>query len=380
VKMTLRLDAGTQGTHFKELSNGWLYSEAVPCKVGILTYHRDGKVIREFRPESEMFSEATLNSLRLLPVTLEHPEQPVLTAENTYLYQAGTVGDSIRREGNKVVQTIMITRKDAVDAVKSYTAVDLSLAYTCDIDNTPGEWRGIKYDAVQRNVKGNHVAITKKGRAGSECAIRLDSDDAGPGVVPSVAAKPDTTSDIAKFEIMTLQKEIASLKAELAVRRDSVPSVAAKPDTTSDIAKFEIMTLQKEIASLKAELAVRRDSVPLVDLEKVVASRIQLVEQAKKLAPAIRFDSLTELDIKTQAIQAVDKAYGELLKDKSPEFIDGVFQVLVRRDSASTVDIVRVKVPDNHFFATSDKQAQSSGPDLKASFEQAAFNAGKRKG
>jgi uncharacterized protein len=316
--------------------------------VGILTYNRDGKIVQEFRPESEMFSSTTLESLQLLPVTLEHPAE-LLNANNTSEYQVGTVGDELRRVGDKVSQSIIITRADAIQAIKTRAAIELSLAYTCDIEETPGEWRGHRYDAIQRNVKGNHVAITKNGRAGPECAIRLDNGD-----------------DSLKCEVVVPTKE--------AIKNDEV---------TVSTAEAEVAALKVEISELRVKLdaavASRKDSISLVDLEKIISDRIKLIEQAKKISPAVKFDSLTELDIKVQSIQAFDNTYKDIIKDKTPEFIDGVFQTLGRRDSGIS-NITRVDAPSATFFTRSDQQLQATGPDLKATFEQAIANAGNRKG
>jgi hypothetical protein len=57
---------------------------------------------------------------------------------------------------------------DAVDAGKR----ELSNGYRSTIDFTPGITpSGERYDAVQKEIRGNHVAVVAKGRAGPECRI-----------------------------------------------------------------------------------------------------------------------------------------------------------------------------------------------------------------
>jgi hypothetical protein len=49
---------------------------------------------------------------------------------------------------------------------------ELSNGYASLIDFTPGETvNGQHYDAVQRQIRGNHVAVVDKGRAGPMCRI-----------------------------------------------------------------------------------------------------------------------------------------------------------------------------------------------------------------
>jgi hypothetical protein len=51
---------------------------------------------------------------------------------------------------------------------------ELSIGYRCLYDLTPGVYNGQQYDAVQREIRGNHLALVEEGRAGPEVAV-LDS-------------------------------------------------------------------------------------------------------------------------------------------------------------------------------------------------------------
>ena len=42
---------------------------------------------------------------------------------------------------------------------------ELSLGYDCDCDETPGVWQGQPYDAIQHNIRINHLAIVEQARA-----------------------------------------------------------------------------------------------------------------------------------------------------------------------------------------------------------------------
>lgn len=45
------------------------------------------------------------------------------------------------------------------------------MGYFCDYELTPGTFNGIHYDAVQRNIRGNHIALVEEGRMGSDVRV-----------------------------------------------------------------------------------------------------------------------------------------------------------------------------------------------------------------
>ena len=72
---------------------------------------------------------------------------------------------------------LVVTRADSVKAVEDGTARSLSCGYTCDIEWTSGNWMGMDYDCIQRNIKYNHVALVPTGRAGDGNAVRMDAGE-----------------------------------------------------------------------------------------------------------------------------------------------------------------------------------------------------------
>lgn len=178
--MATRYDAGTLNQPH-ETKEGYLFCEAVFARDGILEYRLPGgKVRRELRLPETNSCEDTLVSYGSKPVTIEHP--PVLLdSANSKNYQVGT-SDPVpiyekRYDKGFVGGIVRIFNADAVGLVKSKKKQEISIGYTCDVDNTPGIWNGEHYDAIQRNVQVNHIAITEKGRAGPEVRLRLDSSN-----------------------------------------------------------------------------------------------------------------------------------------------------------------------------------------------------------
>lgn len=41
----------------------------------------------------------------------------------------------------------------------------------------PGEWNGEPYDAIQTNIRVNHLALVAVARAGDDARLNMDSQD-----------------------------------------------------------------------------------------------------------------------------------------------------------------------------------------------------------
>lgn len=181
--MVRRFDAGELSKPVK-LDNGWLRLDGTLTRVGVFDYRQhDGSVRRELRLPDEVFHEDALTSFELVPVTIDHPPE-ILDSKNTSRFQKGTVS-KIRRDGANLVGTILLTDQSAVDQALKGGRKQLSCGYHCDLDETPGVTSGIpgvadgtRYDAIQRNVRGNHLALVHRARAGEVAQLKLDAADA----------------------------------------------------------------------------------------------------------------------------------------------------------------------------------------------------------
>lgn len=132
------------------------------------------KVFRIYRPADEVFSDEALASFRLKPVTDGHPFDGV-TAETWTKEARGVIAEDVRRDGDHMVATLLITDADIANRIQRTGSVELSCGYDCDLDMTPGFTASAQtYDAVQRKIRGNHVAVVDRGRCGPTCATNAD--------------------------------------------------------------------------------------------------------------------------------------------------------------------------------------------------------------
>ena len=59
------------------------------------------------------------------------------------------------------------------DSLKKYKMRELSCGYNLRLDETPGVWEGQPYDAIQRDIEINHLALVDKARAGEQARLNL---------------------------------------------------------------------------------------------------------------------------------------------------------------------------------------------------------------
>ena len=81
---------------------------------------------------------------------------------------AGTIGSEVEFLAPYLIADICIWDAEAIAGVETDTVRELSASYRYRADMTPGMYEGQRYDGVMRDIQGNHVALVKSGRAGSD--------------------------------------------------------------------------------------------------------------------------------------------------------------------------------------------------------------------
>jgi hypothetical protein len=170
----LRIDAVT--VHRQDLvwtPEQFLLCDALYARTGNQEYDdgRGGTII-EYRPDGEVFADESLASYELRPLTDLHPPRNV-TTDTARMLARGAVAagrrhaDGVHVSGRLAVWDAGLIKK-FVDAFARGDAMQLSAGYELDLDRTPGfAPDGRRYDAVQRNIRINHVAAVPLGRAGT---------------------------------------------------------------------------------------------------------------------------------------------------------------------------------------------------------------------
>lgn len=159
-------------TFFTE--EGYLIDRPILTSTGIFEYkNRDGSIRRELRLPEEVFDAESLKSYKGKPVIITH-SAGLVTKDNVERHCIGTILTEGYRTGEDVRAEIVI---HDTDSMKASGLKELSLGYDLDLDETPGEWNGEPYDAIQRNIRINHLALVGDARAGKQARLNIDSRD-----------------------------------------------------------------------------------------------------------------------------------------------------------------------------------------------------------
>jgi hypothetical protein len=224
--------------------DGYLVADARIARTGIQNYlgwevgKPDMDQVRVYRPGSEVFSDETLRSAAHRPVSNDHPDEHV-ASKNWRDYAVGQSGDEVTGEGIFIRVPLMVSDESAISDIEAGKQ-ELSAGYTCDLDFTAGTTpSGEAYDAIQKNIRLNHVAIVHRGRAGSQVRI---------GDASAWGAAPITNDQRPEKEkIMTLKT----------VTVDGVPVEVTDQGVTV------IGTLQSRLADANTNLAWSHIIIPI---------------------------------------------------------------------------------------------------------------------
>lgn len=325
------------------------------------------KVIRLHRPPDEVFNPDSMASFENKPITIEHPPVAV-TADNWAELAKGEVRD-VCRTGDLLTGTLLIKSKDAIEALQE-GKVQLSNGYTFELDLTSGTTAdGRAYDGLQRNIRGNHVALVDAARCGSACRI-ADSQPKLEGKTMADAKRKVTVDGIPLEVEDTAAEVIDTLVKQRNEARDALAPLKTKAAEAEglkvalDKANADIETMKKDVITPEA-----RDAM--------VADWSKMIADAKRLTPEITTDGKTCLAIRREVIgalvakdttaKAVADAVlaGKALDAAEPEVVRATFNALAASVKTEATDAA-TKAADAAVAAAlvGDKTAADAKPEL----------------
>jgi uncharacterized protein len=304
----------------KRLSTGFLRADAFLTKTGVFVYRNpDGTERRELRLPEEVFRADSLQSFETAPLTDDHPSE-MLTSDNAAAHVKGAVSE-VRADGSLVRGTVTVY-DSALITKMSAGKVEVSCGYECDLDHSPGTWRGQRYDAIQRNIRGNHVAIVDAGRAGSDVRVRMDSADA----VCVGSADGETKRMTVKIDGIEIELEETAGKL-----------------VQSKLSELEKQTARADAAeaSLSQERAARKDAEDPAKIDARVNARVALVSEARKhLGADARLDGMSDRDVRAAVVEKLQP--GAKLEGKSEDYVTARFDAAIESVGARSVDAALV--------------------------------------
>lgn len=173
LKRVRRLDSiQLDKTYFTE--EGYLIDHPIVTSVGIFEYtNPDGSTRRELRLPEDVFAPESLTSYKGKPIIITH-DAGYVDKGNVEEETIGTILSEGYQDGDNVRAEIIIHN---TDAMKQCGLRELSLGYNLRLEETPGVWEGQPYDAIQRDIVINHLALVGQARAGEQARLNIDARD-----------------------------------------------------------------------------------------------------------------------------------------------------------------------------------------------------------
>jgi hypothetical protein len=303
--------------------------------------------IRVYRSEDEVFDAAALASMAHRPVTDGHPSVAV-TSDNWREYARGDTGDEIIRDGQFIRVPIKLMDAALINDVKNGKR-ELSVGYTCDLEIIDGTTPdGHKYDAVQRNIRANHLAVCQTARGGPQLAIvdeRRETHEPLNGERPMAEVK--MTFDGVPFSVSDSTAEAVVNKIMQA--RDAAVAKNVTDASTITALTTERDTLQGEKVALEARL---KDAEDPAKLQAAAVKRAALVADAKKIAPALVCDGKSDAEIRKLAVA---HKLGDAVASMNDDQIAGAFRMAIPTSDAKSDDL-RTAIKDG-VIQTGDAKA-----------------------
>jgi len=168
-------------------SNGWYEIKRNPLsKVGVFEYsgasigdtENPDKIYRVYRPAESLSDPETIASLKLLPWVDDHTmlgdEELGMTPPEKKGVQ-GVIGENVFFDpASGVLYGNIKVFSEAMKNLIENGKEELSLGYRCNYLFESGIIGGQRYDAIQTDIRGNHLALVEEGRMGKDVKV-LDS-------------------------------------------------------------------------------------------------------------------------------------------------------------------------------------------------------------
>jgi hypothetical protein len=329
----LRFDKGEFKGSVARTDEGYVRGEAIITRTGVFLYqNKDGSIRRELRHPDDVFARDSLETLKMLPITNDHPATQLIDAQNADTLQIGQTGETVNVDGRYVLSTLNITHKDGIAAIDSGRK-ELSLGYKSQVIKEDGVYNGERYDHRQTNIRYNHLAIVDRARAGAMARINLDSGDA-----IQVENQPQTRSD-GMENLVTVNLDGLEYKASPEVlkhiKRLDADLEKEKKDNEGEKSKYDEMKkkfdeLSAERDSLKEKMDEMKSKNNDSAIREAAKTRVDLERKASRLLDSdtiAKLDSLDDLDIMKAAIAR--KSPKAVLDGKSEDYIKARFDAAI---------------------------------------------------
>lgn len=306
-------------------TNGWIEVKDNPLsKVGVFPYSGKSvggdpnKVYRVYRPAEELQNQECIDSFKLLPWINDH----VMLGGGNGLTPAekkgieGVIGENVYFKNDVLYGNIKILSENLAKLIESGKK-QLSAGYRCTYDMVSGVWNGVAYDAIQRNIRGNHLALVQEGRMGKEVAVldhltfTFDTKEIDMPISDEEKQRMNKVCDwverrIAQDELEAeekAKKEAADAEEEEKKKKEAEDEEEAEKAEKEKIAGMDAALLKEEIKQLKdnATKVVLHEIAARDTLAKKISEHVGTFDHSDKTLDEVAKYGVEKLGLKCPA-------------------------------------------------------------------------------
>lgn len=326
----------------KKTDEGYITGQVPVAKIGVLTYFlADGTTRKELVNEDVLFNSDSMASLKMKPITDQHPPEKILNSSTVKRRKVGFTGETVNRDGDFLTTSVMVTDSDAISSIDNGRR-ELSPGYVCELSMESGSFQGINYDAIQTRRIYNHLAICDKARGGEDLKMKLDSMDAIDGIEVNLDDYKFTSE---KQSIIRKENEMPTIRIDGIDYNADQQVINHIGKTQSELANMQIKldNLQKEVSEKETKLTdvttkldaeikkgkETEDSLPK-KISEAVKERVNLEKVANVVLDEKEIKEIDKLDSKELRAKIITSKNPEIkLDDKSEDYLQARFDTIV---------------------------------------------------
>ncbi|GEM_PF-803154 len=324
--------------------NGYLLVRDNPItKVGVFSYlgseigaPEADRVYRVYRPQEELENPETIASANLVPWIDEHEFLGVDGTPAEKKGVQGTTGESARFEYPYLRNSIRAYSdfmKNLIDRGK----VELSPSYRCRYEFSEGVFDGQQYDAIQRDIRFNHLASVKEGRTGPDVAVQdcltITYDSAE---FINMEITPEMEQALRALIEKILAEQAAAVSDNDPNKQPGAdadpPAAPAAPAAVTPEAKAAV-----EETAAAAEQATSAVESATAAIEEVTAALEEVQAAAEEVKAAPTADSKKALDAALAKLGAAKNKIAARAADAQVMGMIGTLQTQVKANDANAV-------------------------------------------
>lgn len=305
----------------------------------------------------QQFTQESLKSLEGKPVIVA--DHVWRDTDNTLKdgLTVGTVAGAPKVDGKYIVADFVIYDKDAIAAIKQGKLIETSAAYDGDCTVQEGEFAGKHYNAIQSNLRFNHVLLLPegKGRCGHDNRIVNSNSRKEINVMPTV-----------------IKKEFGNRRVDFAFQNeDDAKEAERMSEETATFNAAELEDAMKIANEVKAQLDELQkkydDAMATVEAQKAEIDKLMSAETQEAMAQEAAAQKEAEEAIINACVE------NEVVEEaKREEVCNRIANCKTFAERRRIVVQNALNIPDEQLSAWSQDSVDGAFEGLKATAKQSA--------